>query len=306
MFFDFLLTPQMLSLKTVRLRATLCIQTHMQAFRHKTTCAEFRTQADTDITMHTPWNNEYWDLKLRDICSMAFCLLTVLPTSTPHETFTETPSSRSPSSSNVQSIKWCWISFRGSVKQWNQGSKIKPGCLCKNAMCVIPSLTKVSWKKNVRHCALWMSQESHPGIGVLHARYTPDNNEWQNGVWGRQPTLRTNNTTPLASGAFLLLTGATMSLNIRPDKHSKSPQQSWVWRGSAFVCLLSWSKRGGRECGKRNDWETDYKRIVDTGSNMCKQNKSTVRQTKNRGLGKVQGGAFCNSKGCLRLRELSG
>lgn len=59
---------------TVQLRATLCIQTDMQAFRHKTTCAEFRTQADTDITMHTPWNNEYWDSKLRDICSMALYL----------------------------------------------------------------------------------------------------------------------------------------------------------------------------------------------------------------------------------------
>lgn len=57
--------------------------------------------------------------------------------------------------------------------------------LYENAMCVIPSFTKVSWVKHGRHYALWIPQGSHPGIGMLHAGYPPDNEKSQNGVWGR-------------------------------------------------------------------------------------------------------------------------
>lgn len=92
---------------TVQLRATLCIQTDMQAFKHETMCADSGTQADTDITMPTPCNNEHWDLKLRNICSMALCLSQYYQQGHLMRRSQGPPSSHSCSSSNVQSIKCC-------------------------------------------------------------------------------------------------------------------------------------------------------------------------------------------------------
>lgn len=112
---------------TVRLRATLCIQTNMQAFRHKTTCADFRTRADTDITMHTSCSN--WDMKLRNTCSMASRLWQYSQQGHLMRYSQGPPPAIFPSSSNVQSRKWCWISFRRSVRQGYQESRVEPDCL---------------------------------------------------------------------------------------------------------------------------------------------------------------------------------
>lgn len=70
------------------------------------------------------------------------------------------------------------------MRQGYQGSRVEHVCLYKNATCLISSFTKVRWVKHDRHCASWMPQGSHPGIGMLHAGYTPDNEKRQNGVWG--------------------------------------------------------------------------------------------------------------------------
>lgn len=66
-----------------------------------------------------------------------------------------------------------------------KGVTQKHGRLCKNDTCVIIQFHQSELGKHGRHCALCKPQGSRPGIGTLYSGFTLDNEERQNGVWGR-------------------------------------------------------------------------------------------------------------------------
>lgn len=169
---------EMLSLKTDRETAL-----RRQTRRHSdinATCVDFRIQPHTDITMHKPCSNEHWAFKLRSICSMA---LLYIPTRSPYGTFTNPLLLFSVI---VQcSIKTMMLNnFQGVNKTRISGKHSKTWLSIQEHHVCNTQFNQSELGKHGRLCALWMSQGSHPGIGMLHAGYTPDNEKRQNGVWG--------------------------------------------------------------------------------------------------------------------------